>query len=47
MHGRLTHVPMISHGASTEEEFEIVKLVENNTPFAHLLGRTWIEKDHI
>jgi hypothetical protein len=43
--GRVTHIPMISHGASTEEEFEIVKFVENNTPFALFLGRTWIEKD--
>jgi hypothetical protein len=38
--GRLTHVPMISHGASTEEEFEVIKFVENNAPFALLLGRT-------
>jgi hypothetical protein len=45
--GRLTHVPMISHGASTEEEFEVIKFVENNAPFALLLGRTWIEKDQI
>jgi hypothetical protein len=45
--GRLTHVPMVSHGASTEEEFEVIKFVENNTPFALLLGRTWIEKDQI
>jgi hypothetical protein len=45
--GRLTHVPMASHGASTEEEFEVVKFVENNIPFSLLLGRTWIEKDQI
>ena len=32
--GRLTHVPMVSHGASTKEEFEVVKFVENITPFA-------------
>jgi hypothetical protein len=43
--GRLTHVPMVSHEASTEEEFEVVKFVENNTPFALFLRRTWIEKD--
>jgi hypothetical protein len=30
-----------------EEEFEVIKFVENNTPFALLLGRTWIEKDQI
>jgi hypothetical protein len=45
--GRLTHVPMVSHGASTKEEFEVVKFVENNTPFALLLERTWIEKGQI
>ena len=44
---RLTHVPMVSHGASMEEEFKVVKFVENNTPFSLLLGRTWIERDHI
>jgi hypothetical protein len=38
--GRLTHVPMVSHGASMGEEFEVVKFVENNTPFALLLART-------
>ena len=45
--GRLTHVPMVFHGASTEEELEVIKFVENNTPFSLLLGRTWIEKDQI
>jgi len=30
---------------STEEEFEIVKFIENNAPFSMLLGKTWIEKD--
>jgi hypothetical protein len=35
--GRITHVPMVDHGASTEEEFEVIKFVENNTPFALLL----------
>jgi hypothetical protein len=44
--GRLTHVPMNSHGALKEEEFEVIKFVENNDTFALLLGRTWIEKDH-
>jgi hypothetical protein len=44
--GRLTHVPMIAHGASNEEEF-VIKFVENSAPFALLLGKTWIEKDQI
>jgi hypothetical protein len=38
--GRLTHVPMVAHGALMEEEFEVVKFVENNTPFTLLLGNT-------
>jgi hypothetical protein len=45
--GRLTHVPMSAHGTSTEEEFEVIKFVENNTPFSLLLGKTWIERDQI
>jgi hypothetical protein len=45
--GILTHVPMIAHGASTEEEFEVIKFVENNTPFALMLGNPLIEKDQI
>jgi hypothetical protein len=45
--GRVTTVPMISHETTTEEEFEVIKFVEKNTPFALLLGNTWIEKDHI
>jgi hypothetical protein len=43
--GILTHVPMISHGTSTVKEFEAIKFVENNTPFALFLGKTWIEKN--
>jgi hypothetical protein len=38
--GRLTHVPMIAHGTSTKEEFEVIKFVENIVPFSLLLGRT-------
>jgi hypothetical protein len=45
--GRLTNVSMISHGTSIEEEFEVINFVENNAPFALLLGKTWIETDHI
>jgi hypothetical protein len=45
--GRVTNVPVIIHGTLTEEEFEVIKLVENNVPFPLLLGKTWIEKDHI
>jgi hypothetical protein len=45
--GRLTQTSMSVHGNLTEEEFEVVKLVENNAPFAILLGKTWIKKDQI
>jgi hypothetical protein len=45
--GRVTNVHMIAHGTSTEEEFEVIKFVESNAPFAILLGKTWIEKDQI
>jgi len=38
---------MIYDEASTEEEFEVIKFVENNAPFALLIGKTWIEKDRI
>jgi hypothetical protein len=42
--GRLTQISMSAHGTSTEEDFEVVKFIENNAPFAILLGKTWIEK---
>jgi hypothetical protein len=38
--GRITQISMIAHGTSTEEEFEIIKFVENNTPFSILIGKT-------
>ena len=43
--GRLTQISMSAHGTSTEEDFEIVKFIENNTPFSILLEKPWIEKD--
>jgi hypothetical protein len=43
--GRLTQISMSAHGTSTEEDFEIVKFIENNAPFAILLGKPWIEMD--
>ena len=36
---------MSAHGTTTEEDFEVVKFIENSGPFAMLLGKTWIEKD--
>jgi hypothetical protein len=43
--GRVTNIPIIIHGKSIEEEFEVIKFVENNAPFPLLLGKTWIEED--
>jgi predicted phage tail protein len=45
--GRITNVPIIVHGTSTEEEFEVIRFVGDNAPFPLLLGKTWIEKDRI
>jgi hypothetical protein len=36
---------MNANGTSTEEEFEVVNFIENNAPFAMLLGKPWIERD--
>jgi hypothetical protein len=43
--GRITQIPMSAHETSTEEDFEVVKFIENNAPCTILLGKTWIEKD--
>jgi hypothetical protein len=43
--GRVTNINMIAHETSTEEDFEVIRFVENNAPFPLLLGKTWIEKD--
>jgi hypothetical protein len=45
--GRLTQISMSAHGTSIEEEFEVIRFVENNAPFAIFLGKTWIEKDQV
>jgi hypothetical protein len=37
--GRLTQISMSANGTSTEEEFEVVKFIENNVPFDMLLGK--------
>jgi hypothetical protein len=42
--GNLTQTSMNANGALTEEEFEVVKFIENNVPFSMLLGKPWIER---
>jgi hypothetical protein len=43
--GRLTQISMNSNGTSTEEDFEIIKFIEDNAPFTMLLGKPWIDRD--
>ena len=43
--GMLTQISMNVNGTSTEEDFEIIKFIEDNTPFTMLLGNPWIEMD--
>jgi hypothetical protein len=38
-------IPMNVNGTSTEEDFEIIKFIEDNAPFTMLLGKPWIERD--
>jgi hypothetical protein len=45
--GILTQISMSTHGTSMEEEFEVVKFIENNAPLAMLLGKPWIEGDQV
>jgi hypothetical protein len=45
--GKITQIVMSTHGASTKEEFEVIKFIEDHAPFIDLLGNIWIEKDQI
>jgi hypothetical protein len=45
--GRITRIAMSTHGASTEEEFKVIKFIEDYAPFPYLLGKILIEKDQI
>jgi hypothetical protein len=47
LYGRVTNVLVIIHETLTEEEFEVIKFVENIAPFPILLGKPWIEKDQV
>jgi hypothetical protein len=42
--GRLTQISMNANGTSTEEDFEIIKFIEDNALFTMLLGNPWIER---
>jgi hypothetical protein len=43
--GNLTQISVRARGTSIEEEFEVVKFIENSAPFSILLGIPWIERD--
>jgi hypothetical protein len=43
--GKITRIAMSTHGASMEEELEVIKFIEDYDPFPTLLGKIWIEKD--
>jgi hypothetical protein len=36
--GRINQISMNANGTSTEEDFEIIKFIEDNAPFTMLLG---------
>ena len=43
--GNLTQISMNANGTSTEEDFEIIKFIEDIALFTMLFGKPWIEKD--
>jgi hypothetical protein len=43
--GRLTQISMNVNGTLTEEDFEIIKFIEDRAPFTMLLGKSWINRD--
>jgi oligoribonuclease NrnB/cAMP/cGMP phosphodiesterase (DHH superfamily) len=43
--GKLTQIYMNANGTSTEEDFEIIKFIQDNALFTTLLGKPWIERD--
>ena len=43
--GRLTQIPMNANGTSTEEDFEIIKFIEDIAPFTMLIGKPCIDRD--
>jgi hypothetical protein len=38
---------MTANGTSTEEDFEIIKFIEDNAPFTMLIGKPWIDRDRV
>jgi hypothetical protein len=42
--GKLAQIPMNVNGTSTEEDFEIIKFIEDGAPFTMLIGKPWIDR---
>jgi hypothetical protein len=47
LRGRLARIPMTVNGASTEEDFDIIKFVEDRALFIMLIGKPWIDRDQV
>ena len=45
--GRITKIAMNTHGTSIEEDFEVIRFIEDHAQFPAFLGKIWIEKDQI
>jgi hypothetical protein len=45
LYGKLTRILMNINGTSKKEDFEIIKFIEDSTPFTMLLGKPWIDRD--
>jgi hypothetical protein len=43
--GRLARIFMTLNGTSMEEDFEIIKFVEDSAPFTMLIGKPWINRE--
>jgi hypothetical protein len=41
---KLAQIPMNINGTSTEEDFEIIKFIEDIAPFTMLIGKPWIDR---
>ena len=45
--GRLTQISTNANETSTEEDFDIIKFIEDSAPFTMLLGNPWIDRDQV
>ena len=43
--GKLAQIPMNINGTLIEEDFEIIKFIEDSAPFTMLIGKPWIDID--